>query len=219
MVRMQHRDTLALYLSREFGPLPVPSQIGSAEYPISFVPLTQGLLDQKAWVHSRTWRQTYAGLLPGPLLQLVSPDFARNVTARLGVSHPILALAGRRVIGYAEWVDRPRPPFVDPAGRPAAAGETAAGDPSADGQAAQGIEPPVELAAIYLLRDYQHRGIGTRLFEALRKAAGSPRRMMLWVFDRNTSARRFYRRLGFRPTAQRQEEDGGQITEQAWLLG
>ncbi len=200
------RDSLALYLDRTYGRLPEPGQVGGADFPLSFRLLTQADIDQKAWVHSRTWRQTYRGLLPGPLVQLVSPDFAKNVTLRHhDFAHCLLAFAGQRVIGYAEWTPVARPPFVDPD----------AGKEAKEGAAT--LVPPVELEAIYLLDRYQHKGIGTRLFQAVEKAAGSPARMMLWVHERNCSAQRFYRHLGFRPTGQTQSEDGGRMVEQAWL--
>jgi GNAT superfamily N-acetyltransferase len=199
-----HRDSLALYLDRTYGRLPEPGQVGGADFPLSFRLLTQADIDQKAWVHSRTWRQTYRGLLPGPLVQLVSPDFAKNVTLRHhDFAHCLLAFAGPRVIGYAEWAPSARPPFVDP-------------DAEEKGDCATPVSP-VELEAIYLLDRYQHKGIGTRLFQAVEKAAGSPARMMLWVHERNLSAQRFYRHLGFRPTGQTQSEDGGRMVEQAWL--
>lgn len=211
-----HRDNLARYLTRVFGLLPKPEDVGSADCPLSFRPLTAELLDQKAWVHSRTWRETYQGLIPGPLLSLVSPDFAKNVTLKHGFGPTVLAMAGRRVIGYAEWLPSPRPPFVDP---DVETGDTGEESIAPDVSTASTARPsPAELAAIYLLRDYQHRGIGTRLFQATLQAAGSPQRVMLWVFDGNESAQRFYQHLGFRPTGQTQSEDNGQITEQAWLL-
>lgn len=193
------RDSLALYLDRTFGPLPPADKVGSGMFPFAFRTLTQADLDQKAWVHSQTWRQTYRGLLPVPLLQLVSADFAKNVTLRHhDFGRCLLSFAGHRVIGYAEWVDAPRSPFADPAG--------------------PGTVPPIELAAIYLLGRYQHRGIGTQLFREAMRHAGNPTCVMLWVQDRNIAAQRFYRHLGFRPTGQIQSEDGGQIVEQAWML-
>lgn len=209
------RDSLALYLDRTFGPLPPAGEVGSDACPLTFRTLTQADLDQKAWVHSQTWRQTYRGLLPVPLLQLVSADFAKNVTLRHhDFGRCLLAFAGPRVIGYAEWVDSPRPPFVDPSVAVPSTGNAARG--AADSETAP--VPPVELAAIYLLDRYQHRGIGTQLFHKAMRHAGDPARVVLWVQDRNIAAQRFYRHLGFRPTGQTQSEDDGQIVEQAWLL-
>lgn len=239
------RDSLALYLDRTFGPLPPAGDVGGDACPLTFRTLTQADLDQKAWVHSQTWRQTYRGLLPVPLLQLVSADFAKNITLRHhDFGRCLLAFAGPRVIGYAEWVDTPRPPFVDPAGSVRVSspdpgktdsescilpsGGSSAADKNGVRKVADGSDnrvaygaapvPPVELAAIYLLDRYQHRGIGTQLFREAMRHAGNPMRVMLWVQDRNLPAQRFYRHLGFRPTGQIQSEDAGQIVEQAWLL-
>lgn len=217
------RDSLVLYLDRTFGVLPSAGEVGTGDFPLTFRTLTQADLDQKAWVHSQTWRQTYRGLLPVPLLQLVSADFAKNVTLRHhDFDRCLLAFAGPRVIGYAEWVDTPRSPFVDPSVAAPSTGNAVRGA-SDDGTTAvpsAGVAPapPVELAAIYLLDRYQHRGIGTRLFREAMRRAGDPARVMLWVQDRNTAAQRFYRHLGFRPTGQIQSEDDGRIVEQAWLL-
>lgn len=197
--RQPYRDSLARYLDRQFGPLPPANKVGDDNFPLSFRRLAAADLDQKAWVHSKTWRETYNGLLPAPLLQLVSPDFAKNVTLRHhDFEHCLLAFAGPRVIGYAEWAPSARRPFVDPA---------------------KAAVPPAELEAIYLLGRYQHKGIGTRLLQAVEQAAGSPARMMLWVHVRNLAAQKFYRHLGFRFTGQIQSEDGGMMQEEAWLLG
>lgn len=194
-----HRDLLADYLTREFGPLPQSEEIGNSSFPLTFRLMTQDDVDQKAWVHSRTWRETYDGMLPRPIVQLVSPDFAKNVTLRHGTdgyAHTMLVFAGPRVIGFSEWLDTPRPPYKDP-------------DPHAP--------TAVEIGSIYLLRAYQHRGIGTKLMDATIAAAGSPKRVMLWVVDKNSPAQKFYSHYGFRPTGQIQEEDNGQTVEQAWL--
>lgn len=220
-----HRDALAWYLNREFGPLPDPDEVGSPDFPVKFVILTEDLIDQKAWVHSTTWRETYENMLPRPLVQLVSPDFAKNVTLRHGAdgfAHTVLVLAGRRVIGFAEWLDAPRPPFVDPENSACSSNETLGtcekGQENALLPGKPAVGPPVELGAIYLLACYRHRGLGSRLFEETMKAAGNPRRVMLWVLQSNDSAKRFYRHLGFQMTGQIQEEDHGQIVEEALLL-
>ncbi|EMF7385245.1 GNAT family N-acetyltransferase [Pseudoalteromonas prydzensis] len=59
----------------------------------------------------------------------------------------------------------------------------------------------IYLQNIALSADYQRIGIGTRLIQQLQtKAAASGVPMTLGVFRTNTSARRFYERLGFKKT-------------------
>ena len=55
----------------------------------------------------------------------------------------------------------------------------------------------VEIAEVHVRKDQQHRGIGTRMLTAL--TDGRPERTaLLSTPDRETTARRLYRRMGFR---------------------
>ena len=55
-----------------------------------------------------------------------------------------------------------------------------------------------EIYAIYLLEVYQRQGVGRRLFLAVTKRLldDGMSSMLLWVFEANLGARRFYESLG-----------------------
>ena len=52
-----------------------------------------------------------------------------------------------------------------------------------------------ELSHLYVAPEGQNGGVGTRLLEHAKQRAPE---LQLWVFQRNTGARRFYERQGFR---------------------
>ena len=146
-----------------------------------------------ARVHVASWRSTYAGLLPDPLLGLPAED---EITARFerrlrgdGLTL-VVDRAGEGVIAYASG-----------------------GREREEGSAAG------ELYAIYILREHQRRGHGGRLVRALAARlceAGFPL-MRLWVLDRNRPARAFYERLGGRAGGTRTFElEGEVVTEVAY---
>ncbi|NBD24467.1 GNAT family N-acetyltransferase [Paenibacillus glycinis] len=62
-----------------------------------------------------------------------------------------------------------------------------------------------EITALYLLREYWGRGLGTRLMdwglERLRERSCTE--ASLWVLEKNAAARGFYERLGFLPDGTR----------------
>ena len=61
--------------------------------------------------------------------------------------------------------------------------------------------PTLYLEDVFVLPEYRRVGIGGKLFEALRKAARREKcgRLEWVVLDWNTSAHRFYRKLGAKP--------------------
>jgi len=62
-----------------------------------------------------------------------------------------------------------------------------------------------ELHGIYLHPDYYRRGIGTKAIEfAVEKAkAAGKTNMILWVFEENKNAIKFYEKCGFKPDGAR----------------
>ena len=59
-----------------------------------------------------------------------------------------------------------------------------------------------ELICIHSLPDQWRKGFGRRMMETVLQdmAAAGYSNVMLWVFEENSRARRFYEALGFRPT-------------------
>ena len=144
--------------------------------------LTTDLLEQKAEVHARTWRETYSGLLSQELVDAITPAFALKVTRLHDFRTVLLAMDGDAVVGYAEYLNPARPPST--------------------------YLGAAEVAALYVLKQYQGCGIGRRLFEEAMAATGVPNRIVVWMFRGNDRARAFYEHMGFHLTGRTQDADG-----------
>ena len=124
-------------------------------------------------VHVASWRTTYRGLLPDDFLESLSPaQYTERWRRTLDDSSSRVYVAenAEGVIGFASG------------------GRERAGETGYRG----------ELYAIYLLRDAQGHGHGSRLVQAV---VGGLRElelpdMIVWVLRENAFARRFYERLG-----------------------
>ena len=136
---------------------------------------TEAEIDGKAFVHCRAWKEAYDGLLDASFLAGRTVEFSRQ-RARKAFADGILTLIavdGERVVGFV--------------GYGPASGEEGTG----------------EIFALYVLEEYQRRGIGYALMrEALSRLEGC-RVVVLWALKENDKAIRFYERVGFRP-------DGGE---------
>ncbi|HEY1926676.1 MAG TPA: GNAT family N-acetyltransferase [Caulobacteraceae bacterium] len=130
-----------------------------------------------ARVHVRAWRETYAGMLPGPFLAQMNPGvYARRWRRQLMTadsSELILCAEGAGgLVGYC------------------GASERAGG---------------AEVSTLYVVRPAQRRGLGKRLLSSAAKvmaARGAPS-LHLWVLNDNTKARAFYEHLGGVPIEER----------------
>lgn len=125
-----------------------------------------------------SWRATYAGIVPAPILERM--DLARNEAWIAGR----IAEPGRRGTLVVE----------DAAGRVRGYALTA---PCADEDAA-GLG---EVEAIYLAPGARGSGLGRPLLEAAAAdlLASGFETAVLWVLTDNLGARRFYERAGFQP--------------------
>jgi ribosomal protein S18 acetylase RimI-like enzyme len=146
-----------------------------------------------AEIRVASWRATYAGVVPQPILDGL--DSAGNeawLARRLADRGPTTTLVveeGGRVRGYA---------LLAPAHDPDAAGFG-------------------EVEAIYLAPGFTGRGLGRALMdEALtRLRAAGHAAAVLWVLTANGGARRFYEAAGFTPdgAARALDFDGTPIEE------
>jgi len=146
-----------------------------------------------AEVHVAGWRWGYRGILPDEHLDGLSVS-EREARWADGLTEPVLGVS--RFVA----VDRGR-----------VVGFVAAG-PS-DGDFA---EPPIgaaEVGAIYLLEEVQGTGVGRALLERATEAmrTNGYRHAVLWVFEANDRARRFYQAAGWFPDGAHAEHrfDGG----------
>lgn len=150
-----------------------------------------------ARLHARSWRSTYTGLLPDPLIDHVVAAEARR-TERWRQRLADLTTDGAafvaehegRVVGLAFW------------------------GPSADDDASPAM---AEVQAIYLDPDAIGLGIGRALFAATVAdimQRGYPA-ATLWVLEANIRARQFYEAAGWRAdgAAKTVERPGGTLDE------
>lgn len=125
-----------------------------------------------ATVHTLSWQTTYVGIMPDEFLKSLSIEKRAEGWTR-GLQNPIEG--GFNIVAEEE-------------------GQIvgfASGGPERDGD--QG-----ELYAVYLLKEYQGRGIGRDLFlEVARRVKDQGfAKMHLWVAKENYPSRAFYERMG-----------------------
>ena len=126
-------------------------------------------------LHHRSWVATYGpfvgteGTGPFTLAERIE-HWERLLDRRPGDRGALVAEHEGRVVGLVEWEVGP------------------------DGDRAVG-----EVHAIHVAAEERGRGVGTTLLEAAVEAMRSlgVRRAVLWVLDGNSTARRFYERLGW----------------------
>jgi GNAT superfamily N-acetyltransferase len=155
-----------------------------------------------AKVYVDTWRSTYAAVLPHRgLLGMSYEDQARQWSWTVrdhGQSVIVATEAGHDVVGFASF-------------GPARRGDRpAAGCFAGDDDARVG-----EVYTLYVLPDFQERGIG-RLLLAAAFAALVEKRCdcgFLWAL-RDNHARYFYERVGGKVVAERRERQWGRMTDQ-----
>jgi GNAT superfamily N-acetyltransferase len=150
-----------------------------------------------ARTHARSWRATYAGLLPAAVIDdVVQSRPARAVRWRtwLAESQPrrgsFVGELDGRVVGYVFW---------GPSESPDTTPETA------------------EVYAIYLDPDAIGRGNGRALLDSAVRdmVACGFAAAVLWVLETNERARRFYEVAGWRPDGATKAENrpGGTLQE------
>jgi ribosomal protein S18 acetylase RimI-like enzyme len=149
---------------------------------------TRADIERIAFIHVQAWRETYRDLVPDTLLAGLSVE--------------------RRVRAWSEMLNAGE---QAPAILVADIDGTIVGFGSACRTRDKVLGTDGEVTSIYLLDRSKRRGIGRRLFVALRAWLGERgcRSVGLWVLDTNVAARRFYEALGGRagPTKVDQRPD------------
>ena len=144
-------------------------------------------------LHVSSWRETYAGLLPGQLLDGLSAE-ARSAMWSAILDDP--AAHGGAAVFVAES-----------GGGIVAFG--ACGDQRDEALRERGFDG--EFGAIYVLQSHQRAGVGSALMSLMaRNLLGRGRTAaILWVLRENASARSFYERLGGAPAGEKADEQSG----------
>ncbi|MFO1396158.1 MAG: GNAT family N-acetyltransferase [Burkholderiales bacterium] len=128
-----------------------------------------------AQVRVDAWRTTYKGMIPeaylaGMTVEDSTAHWDRILNAAPNTTNVFVAVAGDEVVGFAAGLMLEEPKF--------------------------GIN--AELSAVYLVREAQRAGVGTRLVAAVAAAqqAHGANGLIVWVIEGNKPARAFYENLG-----------------------
>src|ERR1700761_3268586 len=149
-----------------------------SDSPVQVRPATLAEADGIARVHTDSWRETYAGLVPGTYFSEQATErrrtwWAQNLSADPVVGEIWVAVRDGVVIGFAS-----SGPAVGP-------------------DAEKGYPPArtLQLYTIYLLAAAHGTGIGQELLTGVL----GDRPAQLWVAAQNSRAIAFYKRNGFAP--------------------
>ncbi len=136
---------------------------------ISIVPMkTAEEMDGKAYVHWKSWQETYAGLMPQQYLDNITLEKCISWAHSWPQNTLVLKCAGK-VIGFSCFMK--------------------ASD--------QGFGEAAEVMALYLLGEYQGQGLGLKLMNSTMDLLAAEPEVILWVLKGNEKAIRFYQRYGF----------------------
>ena len=152
---------------------------------MEIVRLTREYARAAANVFVRSWRSAYKGIVPKDYLDKLTPEKweERLIEDISGETTNFIVLDGTSCVGISSVA--------------------ASRDKGDDGCG--------EIIAIYLLPEYSGKGIGAALikWDMEYLESGGYNTACLWVLEKNDSARRFYERHGFMPTAQHKVIDIG----------
>jgi len=152
-------------------------------------------------MHVASWHETYLGLLPDKMLSSLSVESRAAAWAKI-MQEP--ATERSTVVYVAEHQGM-------------IVGFGSCGAQRTDTLTDEGYDG--EVSAIYVLREFQKRKIGTRLFRAMSSDLLSRgfKATALWVLRDNLRARRFYEHLGGKVVAEREDvRDGAVLVELAY---
>lgn len=135
---------------------------------ITITPMTtEADMTGKAYVHWKSWQETYTGLIDQDYLDNVMNLAKCESIARLWTQGLWVAKDGERVVGFVGC------------------------GASRDG------EDCGEVYSIYVLQSHQGKGIGYALMNQAMEQLRDCRKVVLWVLRGNEKAIRFYERYGF----------------------
>ena len=136
---------------------------------IQILPLTTDAeVEGKAYVHWKSWQETYTGLVDADYLQQMTLEKCLKM-ARKWRDNILLAKDGDNVVGFVGYGVHRDPTLADTG----------------------------EIFSIYVLKEYHDQKIGYRLMNAAMEELSAYSRIAVWVLKNNDRAIRFYQRYGF----------------------
>ena len=127
---------------------------------------TEDEIRGKAYVHWKSWQESYAGIVDAGYLAQMTLESCEEKAFRWR-DNIFVAKDGERVVGFAGY------------------GKSREEDGAG------------EVFAIYVLEEYQKRGIGYALMRRALDELSGCRAVCLWAFAENKKALSFYERVGF----------------------
>ena len=124
-------------------------------------------IEGKSLVHWQTWREAYDDLLPAEFQETMTLDRCRFFSQQYP-ENTLIAMDGKKVVGFISYGS-----FRD---------ETI--------QAG-------EIIALYVLKDYDGKGVSKQLMHAAFVALDQFSEIYLWVLKDNKRAIAFYQKMGF----------------------
>ena len=134
----------------------------------------------RGYVHCTSWQEAYRGIVSDRYLDSMTVE-ATTARARQFPENTLVAKDKENVVGFAVY------------------------GPSRD----EDLTDAGEVVAIYVLSEYYGRKIGYRLMNEAISRLGEYNTVLVWVFEKNERAIRFYHKYGF-------EFDG---SRKQWNLG
>ncbi len=126
-------------------------------------------INGKAYVHYKSWQETYAGLIDAQYLAGMTLQKFTAITKK-NSDNILVAKDGEKVIGFVGYgADRDHT-----------------------------LAECGEIYGIYVLAEYHGTKVGYELMNAALEMLAEYQRIVLWVLKGNDRAIRFYKRYGFR---------------------
>ena len=136
---------------------------------IQILPLTTDAeVEGKAYVHWKSWQETYTGLVDADYLQQMTLEKCLKM-ARKWRDNILVAKDGDKVVGFVGYGAHRDPTLADTG----------------------------EVFSIYVLKEYHNQKIGYRLMNAAMEQLSPYSQIAVWVLKDNDRAIRFYQRYGF----------------------
>ena len=126
-------------------------------------------MDGKGYVHYKSWRETYGGLMEASYLEGVTLERCQAM-ARKWTDNILVAKDGDKVIGFVAY------------------------GPCRD----EGASDFGEVFAIYVLAEFHRQRVGYELMNATFEKLKKYKEIVVWVLKGNDKAIKFYERYGFR---------------------
>ena len=144
----------------------------------------------KGYVHYAVWQETYRGLVPEPYLDELTLAWCVQAAETYPIP-TLVAVEDEKIVGFICYVSQARE-FVQ-------------------------RENTSEIAALYVLRAWRGRGIGSRLLDAALSRLPHAK-VALFVLHGNTHAMSFYKKKGFCRTSRSISQDTGYGFLKEWEM-